>query len=218
MRRENRLHSSGPEILLSTYHREAVQRVEAGTVHCTRTQHGQLRSAMHLVQEAACDDRLWRLWTNLFEHVPLTVRPLPSSRSEPDQVRASFDFDLVQRGLLMAFALPIRGIYYHLSSAERRIALLLCPLNAVVQAPALHRPSCGRERSARGLAETWCLSWTRQLSLEDTTRQMCSLQQLNCDRLELPAFTSNRRSTTLYNNTCKRPPPEGSFFDFPTLS
>lgn len=100
MRQQNRLRSSGPEVLLGTYHREAVRRVEAGTVHCTRTQHGQLRSAMHLVHAAGVrDDRLWRLWTNLFAHVPLTVRPLPSSRSEPGPVRAPFDPGLVPRDL-----------------------------------------------------------------------------------------------------------------------
>lgn len=31
----------------NTYQGEAVQPVEAGTVHCTRTRHGQLGSAMH---------------------------------------------------------------------------------------------------------------------------------------------------------------------------
>lgn len=44
-----------------------------------------------------------------------------------------------------------------------------------------------------------------------------SLQQSDCDRLEPPASAVNGRSTTLYKNTCKRPPPEGSFSDFPTL-
>lgn len=76
MRRKNRIHSSGSEVLLGTYHREAVRRVEAGTVHFTRTQHGQLRSAMHLVLEAGVrDDRLWRFWTNLFEHCPVDNAP-----------------------------------------------------------------------------------------------------------------------------------------------
>ncbi|KAF2630786.1 hypothetical protein BU25DRAFT_408064 [Macroventuria anomochaeta] len=42
-----------------------------------------------------------------------------------------------------------------------------------------------------------------------------SLQQLNCDSLKPPAF--NGHSTTLYKNTCKRPLPEGSLSDFPTL-
>ena len=70
-------------------HREAVRRVEAGTVHCTRTRHGQLRSATHLVREAGVrDDRLWRLGGISLCTVPLTMRPLPSSRSEPDPVRA----------------------------------------------------------------------------------------------------------------------------------
>lgn len=43
-----------------------------------------------------------------------------------------------------------------------------------------------------------------------------SLQQSNCDRVEPPASTLNGRATTLYKNTCKRPPPEGSFSDFST--
>jgi hypothetical protein len=100
MRHRNRLGNSGPEILRGTYHREAVRRVEAGTVHCTRTQHGQLRSAMHLVHAAGVrGDRLWRLWTNLFAHVPLMVRPLPSSRRELDPVRAPLYPGLVPRDL-----------------------------------------------------------------------------------------------------------------------
>lgn len=69
-------------------------------IDCTRTQHGQLRSTMHLVHAAGVrDDRLWRLWTNLFAHVRLTMRPLPSSRSEPDPVRAPLNPGLVPRDL-----------------------------------------------------------------------------------------------------------------------
>jgi hypothetical protein len=83
-----------------TIYREAVRRVEAGTVHCTRTRHGQLRSATHLVLEASVhDDRLWRLGGISLCTVPLTMRPLPSSRSEPDPVQAPFYPSLVQRDL-----------------------------------------------------------------------------------------------------------------------
>lgn len=40
------------------------------------------------------------------------------------------------------------------------------------------------------------------------------LQQLSCDRLEPPASIVDNHTTTLYKNTCKRPPPEGFFSDF----
>lgn len=44
------------------------------------------------------------------------------------------------------------------------------------------------------------------------------LQQLSCDRLEPPASIVDNHTTTLYKNTCKRPPPEGFFSDFTTSS
>ena len=42
------------------------------------------------------------------------------------------------------------------------------------------------------------------------------LQQLSCDRLEPPASIVDNHTTTLYKNTCKRPPPEGAVFRFLT--
>jgi hypothetical protein len=114
----------------------------------------------------------------------------------------------------MAFALPDWEQLGPSSICSTTNSVAVVPSQRCRTSAGLTATTCGRESSARGLAGASYLSWTRQLSLEDTTRQMCPLQQSNCDSFEPPASTVNAHSTTLYKNTRKRPPPEGFLFRF----
>ena len=155
-------------------------------------------------------------------NVPLTVRPLPSSRSEPDPARAPFDPGLVPRDLrwriLMAIALPVwdqlgPSLICRATNSVAVVSSQRCRTSAGLIMTVMR---AGKIRSRIGGGFKSILD-SRTLTGGYNPADVLSLQQLNCDRLEPPASTVNGHSTTLYKNTCKRPPPEGSFSDFSTL-
>lgn len=179
---------------------------------------------MHLVHAAGVrDDRLWRLWTNLFAHVPLTVRPLPSSRSEPDPLWVSPHPVLVPRDLqcklLMAFVLPIRECLGQslICRATNSVAVVpsqRCRTSAGLTSTIMR---AGKARSRIGGAFVSIFD-SRTLTGGYNPADVLSLHSRTVTDSSHQHPPSNGHYNTLYKYTCKRPPPEGPFSDFPTLS